>query len=156
MRDPEPTILVIDDDPELRASVECLLGSVGIKARQFASIAEFLESDLPNAPSCILLDVRLAGPKSGLDLQRELASTNIQIPIIFITGYGDIPMAVQAMKDGAIEFLTKPFREQDLLQAVNLGLARDRARRQNEQSLSALKKRFEGLTRREREIMIQV
>jgi len=152
---PKPTVLIIDDDPELRASLERLLRSIGLDAQQFASISDFLASDLPDAPTCLVLDVRLP-ERSGLDLQRELAAANIHLPIIFITGYGDIPMSVQAMKGGAIEFLTKPYREQELLEAIQLGLARDRARRENETSLRTLRERFEGLSPREREIMIQV
>jgi FixJ family two-component response regulator len=152
---PEPTVLIIDDDLQLRASLERLLRSVGLDAQQFASISDFLEADLPNAPTCLVLDVRFP-ERSGLDLQRELTAANIQLPIVFITGYGDIPMSVQAMKGGAIEFLTKPFREQDLLEAIQLGLARDRARRESEKSVRDLRERFEGLSPREREIMIQV
>jgi RNA polymerase sigma factor (sigma-70 family) len=155
MSDAKPTILIVDDDPELRASLERLLRSVGLDAQLFASIPDFLKSDLPDGPTCLVLDVRLPG-RSGLDLQRELAATNIQIPIIFITGHGDIPMSVQAMKGGAIEFLTKPFRDQELVEAIHLGLARDRAHRENEESLRALRERFESLSPREREIMIQV
>jgi RNA polymerase sigma factor (sigma-70 family) len=155
MSDAKPTILIVDDDPELRASLERLLRSVGLDAQLFASIPDFLKSDLPDGPTCLVLDVRLPG-RSGLDLQRELAATNIQIPIIFITGHGDIPMSVQAMKGGAIEFLTKPFRDQELVEAIHLGLARDRDHRENEESLRALRERFESLSPREREIMIQV
>jgi RNA polymerase sigma factor (sigma-70 family) len=155
MSDAKPTILIVDDDPELRASLERLLRSVGLDAQLFASIPDFLKSDLPDGPTCLVLDVRLPG-RSGLDLQRELAATKIQIPIIFITGHGDIPMSVQAMKGGAIEFLTKPFRDQELVEAIHLGLARDRAHRENEESLRALRERFESLSPREREIMIQV
>jgi FixJ family two-component response regulator len=152
---PKPTVLIIDDDAELRVSLERLLRSIGLDAQQFASISDFLASDLPDAPTCLVLDVRLP-ERSGLDLQRELAAANIHLPIIFITGYGDIPMSVQAMKGGAIEFLTKPYREQELLEAIQLGLARDRARREDEMSLRTLRERFEGLSPREREIMIQV
>src|SRR5215469_12290633 len=155
MSDAEPTVLVIDDDPSLRASVGRLLRSVGMDARLFGSISEFLRSDSPNGPTCLVLDVRLPG-HSGLDLQRELAAANRELPIIFITGHGDIPMSVQAMKGGAIEFLTKPFRDQDLLDAIRLGLSRDRARRENEQALAALKQRFASLSPREREIVIAV
>jgi FixJ family two-component response regulator len=122
---------------------------------QFASISDFLTSELPDGPTCLVLDVRLPG-QSGLDLQRDLAAANRELPIIFITGHGDIPMSVRAMKGGAIEFLTKPFRDQDLLDAIELGLARDRARRQNEKTLATIKERFGSLTPREREIMIQV
>jgi FixJ family two-component response regulator len=121
----------------------------------FASISDFLESELPDRPTCLILDVRLPG-RSGLDFQRDLAAANVRLPIVFITGHGDIPMTVQAMKGGAIEFLTKPFRDQDLLDAVNVGLARDGARRANEQALSALRARFEVLTPRERAILMQV
>jgi FixJ family two-component response regulator len=155
MPDANATILVIDDDPALRASIGRLLRSIGLDTRLFASISEFLESDPPDGPTCLVLDVRLPG-RSGLDLQRELAAANREIPIIFITGHGDIPMSVQAMKCGAIEFLTKPFRDQELLDAIQLGLSRDRARRENEVTLVALRERFASLSPREREIMIQV
>src|SRR5438552_9909669 len=155
MSDANPTVLVIDDDPDLRASVGRLLRSVGIDVQLFASIPDFLKSDLPDGPSCLVLDVRLPG-QSGLDFQREFAGANRELPIIFITGHGDIPMSVQAMKGGAIEFLTKPFRDQDLLDAIQLGLSRDRARQKDEKSLTALKERFQSLSPREREIMIQV
>src|SRR6201988_493644 len=141
MSDANATVLVIDDDPDLRASIGPLLRSLGLDTRLFASISEFLESDPPNGPTCLVLDVRLPG-RSGLDLQRELALANREIPIIFITGHGDIPMSVQAMKGGAIEFLTKPFRDQDLLDAIDVGVARDRARLRDEKDLSALKERF--------------
>jgi len=129
------TVLVIDDDPNVRASVGRLLRSLGMNVQLFASISEFLKSDPPKGPTCLVLDVRLPG-QSGLDLQRELAAANKELPIIFITGHGDIPMSVQAMKGGAIEFLTKPFRDQDLLDAIELGLSRDRARRENEEALA--------------------
>ena len=155
MPDANSTVLVIDDDPHLRASVGRLLRSLGLDARLFASISDFLKSDPPDGPTCLVLDVRLPG-RSGLDLQRELAAENREIPIIFITGHGDIPMSVQAMKGGAIEFLTKPFRDQDLLDAVEAGLARDRARRENDRALRALRERFDTLSSREREIKIQV
>jgi FixJ family two-component response regulator len=155
MPDADSTVLVIDDDPDLRASIVRLLQSLGMDARPFASIAEFLEFDLPDSPACLVLDVRLPG-QSGLDLQRELAATNRELPIIFITGHGDIPMSVQAMKGGAIEFLTKPFRDQDLLDAIRLGLSRDRTRREDERALATLRERFSSLSPREREIMIQV
>jgi FixJ family two-component response regulator len=155
MPDANSTVLVIDDDLELRTSVGRLLRSLGLDAQLFASISDFLKSDPPDGPTCLVLDVRLPG-QSGLDLQRELAATNRELPIVFITGHGDIPMSVQAMKGGAIEFLTKPFRDQELLDAIQLGLARDRARRENEKALAALRERFESLSPREREIMIQV
>ncbi len=149
------TVLVVDDDPNLRESVGRLLRSVGMNARLFASISDFLQSDLPNGPTCLVLDVRFPG-QSGLDLQRELAAADRGLPIIFVTGHGDIPMSVQAMKSGAIEFLTKPFRDQDLLDAIQLGLCRDRARRDNDFALADIKERFETLSPREREIVIQV
>ena len=160
MPDANSTVFVIDDDPHLCASVGRLLRSLGLDARLFASISDFLSHVRsagcpPDGPTCLVLDVRLPG-ESGLDFQRELAAANKQLPIIFITGHGDIPMSVQAMKGGAIEFLTKPFRDQDLLEAIQLGLSRDRTRRENEKALAALRERFESLSPREREIMIQV
>src|SRR3954449_9382184 len=155
MPDANSTVLVIDDDPDLRASVGRLLRSLGLDAHVFASISDFLKSDPLDGPTCLVLDVRLPG-QSGLDLQRELTAANREVPIIFITGHGDIPMSVQAMKGGAIEFLMKPFRDQDLLDAIQVGLSRDRARRENQKALAALRERFEALTPREREIMIQV
>ena len=155
MPDAKSTVLVIDDDPDLRASIGRLLRSLDLDARLFASVSDFLNSDLPDGPACLVLDVRLPG-QSGLDFQRELAGANRQVPIIFITGHGDIPMSVQAMKGGAIEFLTKPFRDQELLDAIQLGLSRDRSRRENEMALTALKERFASLSPREREIVIQV
>ena len=155
MPDANSTVFVIDDDPDLRASVGRLLRSLGLDAQLFASISDFLKSDPPDGPTCLVLDVRLPG-QSGLDLQRELAAANRELPIIFITGHGDIPMSVQAMKGGAIEFLTKPFRDQELLDAIQVGLCRDRARRENQEALAALTKRFESLSPREREIMVQV
>jgi RNA polymerase sigma factor (sigma-70 family) len=155
MPDTKSTVLVIDDDPDLRDSVARLLRSLGLDAQLFASIPEFLGSDPPDGPTCLVLDVRLPG-KSGLDLQRELAAANRELPIIFITGHGDIPMSVQAMKGGAVEFLTKPFRDQELIDAIQLGLSRDRTRRENEEALAALRERFGSLSPREREIMVQV
>jgi len=155
MPDPNSTVLIVDDDPDLLASVGRLLRSLGLEAQLFASISDFLKSDPPDGPTCLVLDVRLPG-KSGLDLQRELAAANTQLPIIFITGHGDIPMSVQAMKAGAIEFLTKPFRDQDLIDAIQLGLARDGARREDEKALAAVRERFGLLSAREREVMIHV
>jgi len=155
MADANPTVLVVDDDPDLRQSVGRLLRSLGLDAQLFASITDFLKSNPPDGPSCLVLDVRLPG-QSGLDLQRELAAAKRELPIIFITGHGDIPMTVQAMKGGAIEFLTKPFRDQDLLDAIQLGLSRDRVRRENEKDLATLTGRFASLSPRERDIMIQV
>src|SRR5215211_7320695 len=144
MPDATPTVLIIDDDVELRNSLERLLRSMGLGAQLFASISDFLASDPPDGPTCLVLDVRLPG-QSGLDFQRELAAANKELPIIFITGHGDIPMSVQAMKGGAIEFLTKPFRDQDLLDAIQLGLSRDRDRRQNDKAFAALRERFGAL-----------
>jgi FixJ family two-component response regulator len=155
MVDANSTVLVVDDDPDLRASIGRLLRSLGLDVQLFASISDFLKSDLPDGPTCLILDVRLPG-QSGLDLQRELVAADKGLPIIFITGHGDIPMTVQAMKGGAIEFLTKPFRDQDLLDAIQLGLARDRSRRENERALTALRERFGRLSPREREIVIEV
>jgi FixJ family two-component response regulator len=155
MPDAKPTVLVVDDDPDLRASIARLLRSLDMDTLLFATISDFLKSAPPNGPTCLVLDVRLPD-QGGLDLQRELAAANREIPIIFITGHGDIPMSVQAMKGGAIEFLTKPFRDQELLDAIQLGLSRDRARRENQKALAALKERFESLSPREREIMVQV
>jgi FixJ family two-component response regulator len=153
--DSNACVVVIDDDLEFRQSLGRLLRSVGLPAQLFASIADFLEAKLPDGPTCLVLDVRLPG-QSGLDFQRDLAAASVRLPIVFITGHGDIPMTVQAMKGGAIEFLTKPFRDQDLLDAVNIGLARDRARRENEEGLRALRARFDLLTTRERAILFQV
>ena len=155
MADTSGTVLVVDDDPALRESVGRLLRSLALETQLFASISDFLESDPPDGPACLVLDVRMPG-KSGLDLQRELAAANRELPIVFITGHGDIPMSVQAMKGGAIEFLTKPFRDQDLLDAIQLGLSRDRVRWENEKVLATLKERFASLSPRERDIMIQV
>jgi FixJ family two-component response regulator len=155
MPDANATVLIVDDDPEFRDSVGRLLRTVGLHAQQFSSVSDFLEADLPDGPTCLVLDIRMPG-RSGLELQRELAAANRQLPIIFLTAHGDIPMTVQAMKGGAIEFLTKPFRDQDLLDAVDAGLARDRARRQREKALGALRERFDKLSSREREIMVQV
>ena len=155
MTEPKPTVVVIDDDRDLRESLGSLFRSVGLDVQLFSSGPEFLKSGRSEAPTCLVLDVRLPDA-SGLDVQRELAAADIRVPIIFITGHGDIHMSVQAMKGGAIEFLTKPFREQELLDAVQLGLARDRAGREEEQYLAALKKKFALLTPREREIMEHV
>jgi FixJ family two-component response regulator len=155
MGDANPSVLIIDDDPEFRDSVGRLLRSVGLATQQFSSVSDFLQAALPDGPTCLVLDIRMPG-RSGLELQRDLAAANRQLPIIFITAHGDIPMTVQAMKGGAVEFLTKPFRDQDLLDAVEAGLARDRARRESDRALDALRERFETLSPREREIMIQV
>jgi FixJ family two-component response regulator len=155
MRDGKPIVLVVDDDPKLLASVGRLLRSVGLNVQLFASIPDFLEFGPPDGPTCLVLDVRLPG-RSGLEFQRDLAAMNRKLPIVFITGHGDIPMSVQAMKGGAIEFLTKPFRDQDLLDAIQLSFSRDRAWREHETELRVLKERFEALSPREREIMTQV
>jgi len=152
MTEPEATIIVIDDDSDVREALGSLLRSVGLQVRLLASVPEFLQTGRPNGPTCMVLDVRLPG-RSGLDFQRELTSANIHLPIIFVTGHGDIPMSVQAMKGGAIEFLTKPFRDQDLLDAIQIGLAEDRAWLEREKSLADLRARFETLTAREREVM---
>jgi FixJ family two-component response regulator len=155
MPDSKACVVVIDDDPGFRESTGRLLRSVGLHAQLFASVDDFLGSERADCATCLVLDVRLPG-RSGLDFQRDLAAASVGLPIVFITGHGDIPMTVQAMKAGAVEFLTKPFRDQDLLDAVNVGLARDRERRENEQTLSALRARFGVLTSREREILNQV
>ena len=153
--DPESLVTVVDDDPGLRTGIARLFRSVGLNTRLFASVAEYLGSERPDCSTCLVLDVRMPG-QSGLDLQRDLVAANIELPIIFITGHGDIPMSVQAMKRGAIEFLTKPFRNQDLLDAVYLGLARDRARREEHESLASLRARLEALTPRELSILTGV
>jgi FixJ family two-component response regulator len=155
MSDANPSVLIIDDDPEFRDSVARVLRSVGLHTQQFSSVSDFLNADPWDGPTCLVLDVRMPG-RSGLELQRDLAAANRQMPIIFITAHADIPMTVQAMKGGAIEFLTKPFRDQDLLEAVEAGLARDRARRESDKALGGLRERFDTLSSREREIMIQV
>ena len=152
---PKSSVAIVDDDPEFRASVARLLRSVGLNTRLFASVAEYLSSEPPDCPTCLVLDVRLPG-QSGLDFQRDLVAANSTLPIIFITGHGDIPMTVQAMKRGAIEFLTKPFRDQDLLDAVYLGLARDHARREENESLGGLRARIEALTPRELSVLTEV
>jgi RNA polymerase sigma factor (sigma-70 family) len=155
MGDANPSVLVIDDDPEFRDSVARLLRTVRLETRQFSSVSDFLKVDPPEGPTCLVLDVRMPG-RSGLELQRDLAAANRQVPIIFITAHADVAMTVQAMKGGAMEFLTKPFRDQDLLDAVEAGLARDRARRESERALTALRERFDTLSPREREIMLHV
>jgi FixJ family two-component response regulator len=155
MLDVNPSVLIIDDDAEFRDSVGRLLRTVGLDTRQFSCVSEFMSSgDIPDGPTCLLVDIRMPG-RSGLDLQRELAVAHKDLPIIFITAHGDIPMTVRAMKGGAVEFLTKPFRDQDLLDAIEMGLARDRSRRESDKALGALRQRFETLSPREREIMIQ-
>jgi RNA polymerase sigma factor (sigma-70 family) len=151
----EQIVFVIDDDADVRAGLTDLLGSVGLRSESFRSTAEFLEGQRSDVARCLILDVRLPG-LSGLDFQTRLARDQIDIPIIFITGHGDIPMTVRAMKGGAVEFLTKPFREQDLLDAVQAALGRDRARREREKGLRELRQRFATLSPRERQVMILV
>ncbi len=146
------TVFVIDDDSSIRISIQGLLKSVGLRSEAFSSAQEFLSKHPAEGPSCLVLDVRLPGI-SGLDFQRQLADAGVQIPIIFITGHGDIPMSVRAMKSGAVEFLTKPFRDQELLDAIQQALDRDRSRRQQQSEVSELSKRYEELTPREREVL---
>jgi FixJ family two-component response regulator len=148
----EPTVFVVDDDESMREALRSLFRSVRLRVETFGSGADLLRSKLPDVASCLVLDVRLPG-LSGLDFQAELAKANIHIPIIFMTGHGDIPMSVQAMKAGAVDFLTKPFRDQDMLDAVAAALERDRNRRKDERQMSDLRARLEGLTEREREVM---
>ena len=150
-----PTVFVIDDDAAVRAAIQGLLKSVGLRSESFGTAQEFLRGKLPDGPSCLVLDVRLPGI-NGLDFQRELADEGFRIPIIFITGHGDIPMTVKAMKSGAVEFLTKPFRDQDLLDAINQALDRDRVARQQQSELTELRKSYGALTAREREVMALV
>jgi len=146
------TVFIIDDDAGIRVAIEGLLKSVGLRSECFATPQEFLARRHPNGPSCLVLDVRLPGV-SGLDVQRQLAEMGVRLPVIFITGHGDIPMTVRAMKSGAVEFLTKPFREQDLLDAIQRALDLDRVARKREEDLAGLRKRFDSLTAREREVM---
>src|ERR1039458_469159 len=150
-----PMVFVVDDDDLVRASIQGMLKSVGLRSETFGTPQEFLRSKRPDVPSCLILDVRLPGI-NGLDFQRGLSNAGIHIPIIFITGHGDIPMTVKAMKSGAVEFLTKPFRDQDLLDAIHQALARDRVMHQQQSELSELRKRYESLTAREREVMALV
>jgi FixJ family two-component response regulator len=150
--EPRAVVFVIDDDPSVREGLSALFRSVDLQVKVFASGTEFLQSKLPDAPSCMVLDVRLPG-LSGLDFQAELAKANIRIPIVFMTGHGDIPMTVRAMKAGAVEFLPKPFRDQDMLDAVQLGLEQHRARRKLTKDASKLRAGFRSLTTREQEIM---
>src|ERR1700681_4649924 len=147
-----PTVFVVDDDAGGRASIQGLLKSAGLRCESFRSAEEFLRRNRPDGPSCLVLDVSLPGV-SGLDFQRQLADAGVQIPIIFITGHGDIPMTVKAMKSGAVEFLTKPFHDQVLLDSIHQALDRDRLARQKQRSLADLRKRYDGLTAREREVM---
>jgi FixJ family two-component response regulator len=147
-----PTVFVVDDDPSVRASIQGLLQSASLRCESFGTAEEFLRNKRPDGPSCLVLDVSLPGV-NGLDFQRELADSGIRIPVIFITGHGDIPMTVKAMKSGAVEFLTKPFQDQDLLDAIRQALDRDRATRQQQSQLAELRKRYQALTAREREVM---
>jgi len=150
-----PIVFVVDDDASVRSSLRFLLSTVGLQAETFDSANSFLQRKRSDAPSCLVLDVRLPG-LSGLDFQRELAARNISIPIVFLTGHGDIPMSVRAMKAGAVEFLTKPFRDQDLLDAVRIALDRDRARREQEMEMADIRRRFDSLTSREQEVVSMV
>ena len=150
-----PVVFVVDDDPSVRSSLKFLLSTVGLHVESFDSADTFLRKNPPEGPSCLVLDVRLPG-LSGLDFQRELAARKISIPIVFLTGHGDIPMSVRAMKAGAVEFLTKPVRDQDLLDAVRIALERDRARREQEKEVMIVQRRFDSLTSREREVISMV
>lgn len=152
MTEPQSIVFVVDDDASIRKALDSLIRSVGLTVQLFGSAQEFLQAKKPNVPSCLILDVRLPGI-SGLDFQRKLAESKIFIPIIFITGHGDIPMSVRAMKAGAVEFLTKPWREQDLLDAIHVAIEGDTARRQQEKEISELRDRLEWLTPREREVL---
>src|SRR5215472_3753286 len=155
MGNADPSVLLIDDDPEFRDSVARLLRTVGLHTQEFSSVSDFLKAAPWDGPTCLVLDVRMPG-RSGLELQRDLAAANRQVPIIFITAHADVPMTVQAMKGGAMEFLTKPFRDQDLIDAVEAGLARDRTRRESDRALAVLRERFDKLSSREREVMLHV
>ena len=155
MPDEQPVIFIIDDDPSMRATLTDVMGSVGLAVQTFASAQDFLGSKLPDAPACLVLDVRLPG-LSGLDFQSDLAKAGIHLPIVFVTGHGDIPMTVRAMKAGAVEFLTKPFRDQDMLDAVQVALARDRGRLESEKTMAQIRSDFETLTAREQEVMTLV
>ena len=152
MSEAQPVVVIIDDDPDIRDALQGLLETIDLQAAPFATASEFLASKLPQGPCCIVVDVRLPG-LSGLDFQQELARENIPIPLIFITGHGDIPMSVRAMKSGAVEFLTKPLRDQDLLDAIQAALRRDRARLEDERKVADLRTRHEALTARERQVM---
>ena len=152
MKDTDAIVFVVDDDPSIREALKSLLTLEGLRVETFASAQEFLRNERPDLPGCVVLDVELPG-LSGLDLQRELAAHGVKLPIIFITGYGDIPMSVRAMKAGALEFLTKPFRDQDLLDAIQQALERDRAARRHSREIAELQQRLGALTSREREVM---
>src|SRR6204780_2551163 len=148
----DPTVFLIDDDANVRASIQGLLKAVGLRSESFGTAEEFLRNQEPDGPSCLVLDVSLPGV-SGLELQRKLADAGVSIPIIFITGHGDIPMTVKAIKSGAVEFLTKPFEDQDLLNAIQQALDRDRVRRLQQSGLAELRRSYETLTARERDVM---
>ena len=150
-----PIVFVVDDDASMRKGLSNLIRSVDLRVEAFASAPEFLESKLPEVPCCLVLDIRLPGV-SGLDFQTKLAAAKIEIPIIFMTGHGDIPMTVRAMKAGAVEFLTKPFRDQDMLDAIQVALERDKTRHEKENMVSVLRRKFESLTSREQQVMICV
>jgi FixJ family two-component response regulator len=152
MNEEQPVVIVVDDDPAIRKAIDRLLRSVGLRVELFESAQEFRQSNRPDAPSCIVLDVRLPG-QSGLNLQRDLAAADIRFPVIFITAHGDIPMSVRAMKAGAVEFLTKPFHDQDLLDAIEVALEKDRARRAEDKLTAELRERLDTLTARERQVM---
>jgi FixJ family two-component response regulator len=152
VKDNDAIVFVVDDDPSIREAIKSLISLVGLRVETFGSAQEFLRTERPDLPGCVVLDVEMPG-LSGLDLQRELAANGIELPIIFITGYGDIPMSVRAMKAGATEFLTKPFRDQDLLDAIQQALERDRATRRHSKEIAELRQRFDALTSREREVM---
>jgi FixJ family two-component response regulator len=155
MTEEHPVVFLIDDDASVRDALDGLLRSVGLQVRSFGSSQEFLRAKLPDAPACLVLDVRLPGP-SGLDFQHDLAESNSPLPIIFITGHGDIPMSVKAMKAGAVEFLTKPFRDQELLDAIQQGIERDRTRRREAAIIAELRERYSALTPRERDVLGRV
>ena len=152
MKDVDAIVFVVDDDLSIREAIKSLISLTGVRVETFGTAQEFLRTERPDLPGCMVLDVELPG-LSGLDLQRELAAHGIKLPIIFITGYGDIPMSVRAMKAGATEFLTKPFSDQDLLDAIQQALERDRAARRHSKEIAELRKRFDALTSREREVM---
>jgi RNA polymerase sigma factor (sigma-70 family) len=155
MSEADPTVFIVDDDAPLRESLRNLIRSVGLRVELFASAQEFLQSQQPDTPSCLVLDVRMPG-LSGLDLQKQTSEAGLEIPIIFITGHGDVPMTVRAMKAGAVEFLTKPFRDQDLLDAIQQALERSRKAREQQAATKELRQRFASLTPREREVMERV
>src|SRR5580693_7363510 len=152
MTQSDPIVFVVDDDPSIREAVKRLIGSVGLRVETFGSTREFLAVQRPEAPSCLVLDVRLPDV-SGLEFQRDLAEANVQIPIIFITGHADVPMSVRAMKAGAVEFLTKPFRGQELLDAIQEAIAKDRAAWSERAQIKGLRSRYDSLTAREKEVM---